>query len=110
MKKRNFYKGFSALMLVACSCLTTTAFAGEIYGRIGLNGKVYANARVIIQCPGFSDTRSSSSNGAYRSPGPGGEQSCTIGVDGVGNTVPIITSQGRTRVNLEVKGGRLYRR
>ena len=84
--------------------------AGEIYGRVANNGKVYPNARVTINCPNYSDTQSTNSSGAYRSPGPSGEQHCTISVSGASNTVPVITSQGRTRANLEVKGNRLYRR
>ena len=90
--------------------LAPFATAGEIYGRVAKNGKVFANASVTIKCTSFSDTQSTNNSGAYRSPGPSGEQRCEISVNGASNTVPVITSQGRTRANLEVKGNRLYRR
>lgn len=90
--------------------LVPIATAGEIYGRVARNGKVFANATVKIECPGFSDAQTTNSSGAYRSSGPRGEQQCTISVNGASNSVPVITSQGRTRANLELKGNRLYRR
>jgi len=90
--------------------LPSSSAAGEVYGRVGNNGNVYVNAIVTINCPGYSDTQTTNSSGSYRSPGPSGEQQCSISVSGASNTVPVITSQGRTRANLEVKGNRLYRR
>lgn len=98
------------LILILGAVLAPLATAGEIYGRVAKNGKVFANASVTIQCGSFSDTQPTSNSGAYRSPGPSGEQQCAISVNGTSNTVHVITSQGRTRANLEVKGNRLYRR
>ena len=97
-------------ILASTAVSAPIAAAGEIYGRVGNNGKVFTNAAVTITCPGFNDTQTTNSSGAYRSPGPSGEQQCRISVSGASNSVPVITSQGRTRVNLEVKGNRLYRR
>ena len=100
------------LILILGAVLAPLATAGEIYGRVAKNGKVFANASVTIQCDSFRYTQSTSTSnsGAYRLPGPSGEQQCDISVNGTSNTVPVITSQGRTRANLEVKRNRLYRR
>lgn len=97
-------------ILILGAVLAPFATAGEIYGRVAKNGKVFANASVTIECTNFSDTPSTNNSGAYRSPGPSGEQQCQISVNGASNTVPVITSQGRTRVNLEVIENHLYRR
>lgn len=98
------------LLLLPGLLLTSSLNAGEVYGRVAINGKVYANASVTIRCPNYKDTQSTNNNGAYRLAGPRGEQQCKISTSGAANAVPVITSQGRTRANLEVKDGRLYRR
>lgn len=85
--------------------------AGEIYGRVAINGKVFANAEVTIKCTNnFKDSQVTNSNGAYRSKDVMGETECTISVSNANNDVTVYTSQSRTRVNLEVKGSHLYRR
>lgn len=97
-------------LLLLQAALAAPAAAGEIYGRVAKDGRVFADARVTITCINFSDTQITNSSGAYRSPGPSGEQQCQLSVSDATNTVQVITSQGRTRANLEVKGNSLYRR
>lgn len=88
-----------------------SSIAGEIYGRVAINGNVFANAKVTIICTNnFKDSPVTNSNGAYRSKDTQGETECTISVSNASNDVTVYTSQSRTRVNLEVKGNRLYRR
>ena len=100
----------SSICSLALCALAAPLAAGEIYGRVAKDGRVYANASVTIKCNGFSDSQTTNSSGAYRSSGPSGEQQCQLSVSGAGNTVAVYTSQGRTRANLELKGNRLYRR
>lgn len=110
MRKRRSLFCRPPWVLALCMTLAPLAHAGEIYGRVGRDGKVLAGATVTIQCESYSDSRVTDQTGAYRSSGPHGEQKCEIRVSGADNPVPVITSQGRTRVNLEVKGASLFRR
>ena len=89
---------------------SVSAIAGEIYGRVAHNGSIFSNAKVKIKCVGFNDLATTNSNGAYRSSGPSGESKCSITVNGSSNSITVYTSNSRTRVNLEVKDNRLFRR
>lgn len=103
-----FLTGIFILTLTG-SLLPKTSFAGEIYGRVAKDGKVYSNVNISISCGNFEKSTTTDKNGVYRSPGPQGEKKCNITVQN-SNPVSFFSSSGRTRVNLEITGNNIRRR
>ena len=97
------------LLIISSILLPHVSIASEIYGRVSRNGTPLSAANIIINCPGYNDTRSTDQNGVYRFAGPSGEKQCTISVNG-SNAVAFFTSKQRTRVNLEISNNQLQRR
>ena len=101
------------LQVVVSLLIPNFSFAGEIYGHVAREGRVFPNAQVKISCPSFSSEKTTTTDrkGRYRlSSGPRGEEKCVISVRGLPNSVTIYSSKRRTRANLEVVKGRLHKR
>jgi hypothetical protein len=97
--------------IVVVATFPAVVAAGEVYGRLSEDGRVLPNVSVSMSCPSFSQPKTVTTDrtGVYRISGPAVEEKCTVKVNQL-NAVPIYTSTGRTRVNLEIVAGMLIRR